>query len=320
MFDRCIARPAVTTMLTLAALGVGCDRRSPVAPSAMPTPTLTPGPASPAAVVTTAIAPTTGPTYGNTPVVITGDGFQPGIRVSLGDTPANVTAVSRNRIEATTGPRDAGPVDVVVSNPDGGIARLSDGYVFEVRPPGAPLAITAIVPDLGAIAGGTLVRLWGSGFEPGMTVTLGGPVMRPRVAGDGGVYLLTPPGAAGPRDVVVTNPDGQSATRAAGYTYSSPASFDLNGEWEGRAGDHWDFDFRFTVRGGVVTGVTCEQTAYAFTTPLLVQKDTFSAVERGVVVFAGAFQSESQGTGTVFLPPCVLFGRGTHWEGAKVRR
>ena len=313
MFVQCVARWAVTTVLALAGLSVACDGRSPSAP------TTTPTPASPAAVVATAISPTAGPTHGNTRVVIRGAGFQAGVQVSLGGTAATVTAVSDNRIDATTQSRAAGPVDVVVTNRDGGIARLPDGYVFEVRAPGPPPSITEIVPDLGSITGGTPLRLWGTGFEPGMTLTLGGPMMHPAVSGDQ-AFILTPAGAAGTHDVVVTNPDGQRATRAAGYTYASPSTFDLNGEWEGRAGDHWDYALRFTVRDDRLTGITCEQTTFAFTTPLSLRQDTFSAVERGIVVFAGAFLSESEGMGKVLLSPCLLFGGTTHWYASRVRR
>jgi hypothetical protein len=281
-------------------------------------PSLTQTPRPPAAIVVTTISPLTGPVYGNSPVLITGAGFHPAVRVAFGDIPATVLTVSDSRLSVITQSHEGGTVDVVVTNPDGGIARLSDAYVFEVRAPGPPPTLTSVVPNVGSTAGRTTVRISGSGFEPGMTVTLGGSTIRPTVRNGNEVYVLTEPGGAGVHDVVLINPDGQSATRTAGYTYASAASFNLNGTWEGRAGDHWDFAFRFIVNDDVITVISCEQATLPFSRPLSLRTETFAAVEQGIVVFAGAFVSESHGTGTVILPPCVEAGRATHWEASKV--
>jgi uncharacterized repeat protein (TIGR01451 family) len=75
--------------------------------------------ATPAPAVAS-ILPGSGPTAGGTAVTIAGSDFQPGATVTLGGAAATGVAVtSPGAITATTSAHTAGPVDVVVTNPDG---------------------------------------------------------------------------------------------------------------------------------------------------------------------------------------------------------
>jgi hypothetical protein len=87
----------------------------------------------------------------------------------------------------------------------------------------API-LSAISPASGPTSGGTAVTLTGQNFASGATVTFGG------VAGTSVVVVNatqitanTPAHAQGSVNVVVANPDGQSATRTGGFTFNATA-------------------------------------------------------------------------------------------------
>lgn len=88
-----------------------------------------------------------------------------------------------------------------------------------------PPELTSISPAKGAISGGTLVTVNGTGFVDGITVFFAGqPGTEVLVATRAKLTVRTPAGAAlGPADVKVTNPDGQSATLTRAFTYEADA-------------------------------------------------------------------------------------------------
>lgn len=101
-----------------------------------------------------AIHPAFGPTAGGTPVTITGTGFAPGATVAIGGVAATSVVVnSSTSISAVTGPRAAGPVDVVVTNPGGGSATLPSGFAYL----GASAGSASIAYDLTNTAGCQIV-------------------------------------------------------------------------------------------------------------------------------------------------------------------
>lgn len=165
------------------------------------------------------ISPKTGSVAGGTAVTITGSGFVPGADVLFGGTPGGGVSVSSGATITVVAPaKPAGSVDVVVRNPDGQTATVTGGFVYKEGP-----AITAVKPDTGPAAGGTAITIDGSGFEPGATVKIGG-VAATSVKRKSATQItaVTPPGAAGPQDVVVSNPQGLSVTGVAAFTYGSP--------------------------------------------------------------------------------------------------
>jgi hypothetical protein len=110
------------------------------------------------------------------------------------------------------------------------------------------------------------------------------------------------------------NPDGQSDRLAGGYTFAFPGSLDVNGQWEGRAGDHWDFVFRFTVENGTVTSGSCDRSAeIRFSSPPSTNTGEFSAGERGVTLLTGEFFSPAYALGEINMAPCTR----TRWEAWK---
>ncbi len=170
----------------------------------------------------TSVSPTSGPTAGGTTITLTGTNFVSGATVRVGGTAAtNVTFVSATQLTARTPAGTAGARDVQVTNPDGQSATRTGGFSYTASAP----ALTSVSPTSGPTAGGTTITLAGSNFVSGATVRVGGTAAT-NVTFVSATQLTarTPAGTAGARDVQVTNPDGQSATRTGGFTYTAPAS------------------------------------------------------------------------------------------------
>src|SRR6185369_13596172 len=82
--------------------------------------------------------------------------------------------------------------------------------------------VASIAPVTGRAApGGISVTITGQGFASGATATIGGTPLAGVVVSADGLTITgtTQHHAAGVVDVVVTNPDTQSATLTGGYTY-----------------------------------------------------------------------------------------------------
>jgi hypothetical protein len=90
-----------------------------------------------------------------------------------------------------------------------------------VAPPDEPaFAVGSFSPLSGAMHGGTEVTVTGFGFNEGTVVMFGGtPAVSVRVANPNVLYVVAPSHPVGDVDVVVTNPDGQSATASRRYRY-----------------------------------------------------------------------------------------------------
>ena len=89
----------------------------------------------------TDVSPNSGSTAGGPVVTITGTGFVVGATVSFGGTPATgITVGSATSITATPLAHGAGPVDVVVTNPDSQSSSLPGGYMY-LAPPGTSIHV-----------------------------------------------------------------------------------------------------------------------------------------------------------------------------------
>ncbi len=109
----------------------------------------------------------------------------------------------------------------------GGGAAGNAGAVVLTFALAAP-AIASVSPDSGPIDGGTKLTISGSGFTGVTSVTVGGNACLPlTVDSDGSITCSTPPGPAGPADVVVSGPSG-SDTSSGGFTYVTTPSAPTN--------------------------------------------------------------------------------------------
>jgi len=174
----------------------------------------------------TSVIPNSGPTSGGTQVTITGTNFQTSgtTVVRFDTTPAtNVNVMDSTKITAVTPAHSEQTLGVRVTNPDGQVVTLPQGFTYL-----APLSVASITPNTGSTAGGTVVTINGTNFQSGATVTIGGIAATDvSVGSTTTITAKTPVGpatqqATQPRDVVVTNPDGSSATLARGFTYFVP--------------------------------------------------------------------------------------------------
>jgi hypothetical protein len=80
----------------------------------------------------TAVKPNSGPASQKTPIVIEGQNFASGVKVTVGDASATVVSSTSTSIKATVPERAAGPgaVNIEVSNPSGGKAVVPNGFTY----------------------------------------------------------------------------------------------------------------------------------------------------------------------------------------------
>ncbi|MBM4373352.1 MAG: IPT/TIG domain-containing protein, partial [Deltaproteobacteria bacterium] len=113
-----------------------------------------------------------------------------------------------------------------------------------------PPVVTGVVPPRGTVLGGTTVFLQGKHFADGLTLTLDGVAVTPISVLEDLVTFVTPSHAAGPVDLLVTNPSGQAADLEDGYRFVhvySPVLDGNLGEWnpllrvgEGSVASDWN--------------------------------------------------------------------------------
>jgi hypothetical protein len=239
----------------------------------------------PPAPTVTGVSPAAGPTAGGTSVTVTGTNFASGATASFGGAAGTVTALGASSITVTTPARAAGAVDVTVVNPDGGSATLAGAFTFEAPASGSPPTISSLSPDSGSPAGGTLCVISGSGFLAGAAVGFGGTPasLAPGTAITAtSISVTVPAHAVGVVDVTVANPDGQTTTRAGGYTYLGPPPVVLGLNVRGgptaggtqvlAAGSGFVAGVTVAVGGAPATGITLldlglGRTAVSFFTP-----------------------------------------------------
>lgn len=157
------------------------------------------------------LSPVSGSTAGGDTVTITGTGLSTATSVSFGANSAVPTVVSDNQITVVAPAGAAGPVGVSVTTAGGTNNGLSYTYV-------APPTVTSVDPAEGPTSGGTAVTITGTDLTSTTEVTFDGNPAPFTVISDTAVSAVTPPGAAGAVDVVVSN-DAGSATAADGFTY-----------------------------------------------------------------------------------------------------
>lgn len=86
-------------------------------------------------------------------------------------------------------------------------------------------SVAAMTPGTGPTAGGAVVTLSGTNLLDGATVTVGGvPATLVTWISATELHVTVPAGSLGPKNVVVTNPDTQSATLVGGFTYVAPVA------------------------------------------------------------------------------------------------
>lgn len=116
--------------------------------------------------------------------------------------------------------------------PAGGVFNLAESS-YGSAPDGAGSwtsalpapSVTTVTPNTGSTAGGADVMLSGANFLNGATVTVGGvPATLVTWVSATELWVRVPAGSLGAKNVVLTNPDTQSATLVGGFTYVAPVA------------------------------------------------------------------------------------------------
>ena len=90
------------------------------------------------------ITPAAGPASGGTSIALSGSGFKEGATLLIGGTPASVTQLTPELVTAqTSAALRIGNADVILTNPDGGQARLSAAFDYTASIP----ALDHLEPD-----------------------------------------------------------------------------------------------------------------------------------------------------------------------------
>jgi len=165
----------------------------------------------------TNVTPTSGPAAGGTSVKIEGTGFLEGANVEIGSSASSVEVLSATEIIATTGASAPGEYEVVVSDSNG---TSTGGPRFTYVPPPPPV-VTSVTPSSGPSTGGTEVKIEGSGFLSGASVTIGPAASSVKVLSETEIIATTSSALPGEDEVVVTDANG-SSSGGPRFTYVEP--------------------------------------------------------------------------------------------------
>ncbi len=177
-------------------------------------------------VTITGVSPNYGSAEGGKEVTITGSGFELEPSVTFNGIAATGVSGTSTEINCTTPSNPPETVDVVVENQakyGGGKATCEDCYIFAYPP-----SLIKIDPENGPASGGNFVRITGSGFEINTTVTFGGIPATDIMVSSAEIFCTTPAHEPSLVDVVVSNPDGQSAICTDCYTYNKDKDIVVN--------------------------------------------------------------------------------------------
>jgi hypothetical protein len=182
---------------------------------------------TPAVPSVTSLYPSMGVSAGGAQVAISGSGLADNPKVYFGSSPAeSVTVLSPYAIVAIA-PPGTSTVDVSVTTSGGTSATGAStkyGYYTPTAQAGGP-SITSVSPSSGPQAGGSVVRIFGTGLSSTFGMKFGNlTAVQITNVSSTEVDVIAPASAGdGPVSIMVSTPGGTSIpTSAATYTYGSP--------------------------------------------------------------------------------------------------
>jgi surface protein len=169
--------------------------------------------------VISSISPNTGPMNGGTNIIITGTGFSNPSSLSIGGTLCNnIVVTTSNQLTCTTVAHAAGLYEATVTNNDGQTSTLTTAFTF-IPPP----VVFSLDKNTGPLDGGQLITINGAGFVNGTTVEIGGtPCVGIAFVNPTTLTCTPASNTAGPKTLIVSNPDTQSTSYPGFYTYKHP--------------------------------------------------------------------------------------------------
>jgi hypothetical protein len=163
-----------------------------------------------------ALSPARVPRAREQKAIVTGEGFTEGCSVRVEGSPAPTRFVSPTQLEVSLPALDRiGWVAVEVASADQPSHTLEAAYELH-----GPPQLAGVTPREGSCVGGDLLTLTGLGFDRACEVSIGGFPAKTSWEADHTVRAVVPQRAlAGEVDVVLTNPDGQTARLGSVFTY-----------------------------------------------------------------------------------------------------
>lgn len=160
-------------------------------------------------------SPMTGPLAGGNSITITGTGFRTGATVKIGNNSCTNSSITSTTISCLVPAGTEGSVGVKVTNPDGQSKEIFY-YTYRAAP-----SVLSVTPSSGRESGGFVATVEGSRFYGAPAVYFGGvPCTGVILESSIRLTCIIPSGNPGPVAVSVTNPDGQTGTRANAFTYN----------------------------------------------------------------------------------------------------
>ncbi len=174
------------------------------------------------------VLPLAGNAEGGTTVVLAGEGFETGLRVSIDGVeqgPATVVNATRASF-TTTGGAPGGPFALELENPDGARATFAFSYVDQADP-----TLASLTPATAPARGGSRLTLTGSQFTPSMNVWFladasAVPVPAPRVdfVDASTLRVETPAHATGVVSVLVSELNGCGVFAESSFAFTHERS------------------------------------------------------------------------------------------------
>lgn len=163
-----------------------------------------------------AVAPSSGPIEGGGRVFVVGQGFTANTEITFDGRLVECAFIDANQLDCAVPPGAAGNVPVSASEGEQTVA-IDGGYTYF-----ATVHLFAVIPEEGAVAGGTVVTFAGSGFVDGMTFELGGqPALDLEIVDSNTAIGVAPPNTPGPVDVTAAS-DLSRSMLPSGYLYFDP--------------------------------------------------------------------------------------------------
>ena len=173
------------------------------------------------------VEPNSGPTTGGGWAIVRGINLPENAQITFGGTAVTKwVAISPSMITVKVPAHvTPGAVDVQLTDPaTSATSKLAQAYTYYAPDdaPGPAPTLAWIKPAIGPAAGGTLAWLSGTGFQAGALIFVAGrPGADVVVSGAGTATFRTPKGQPGAADVAIVNPDGQQASLAGAFAFTS---------------------------------------------------------------------------------------------------
>jgi hypothetical protein len=199
--------------------------------------------AAAAAPALTSLVPSGGPAAGGNSVALNGSSLTGATSVTFGANPAPTYTVNSASLITATAPPGSGTVTVTVRTPSGTSNGLP--YTYAAVP-----VLTAVSPNQGPTAGGTVVTLAGTGLSGATAVTFGSNPAASFTVNSSTQITATTPAGTGAVAVTVTTAGGTSGP-VFFYYVSAPALAAITPTLGPAAGGT-----TVTLTGGGLTGAT----------------------------------------------------------------